>query len=79
MEVISNHLNIINKFFAERPQATLTVSQTDVGNYWLIADDDIELAAVIVVRYMIKNNYPFIGQLKKHSDGNNHTLFTKSF
>ena len=76
MEVIINHLNILNKFFVEHPKAILSVGQTDSGN-WLVGDNDIEVAGFVVIRYMIKNNYKFIGQINIYCNGNNYSLYAR--
>jgi hypothetical protein len=80
MELINGHLNIVLEFFAKNTVKTLTVGMTDVGN-WLVADDDIEIATMIVVRYMIKHNYNCITHwnlcLHRHDNNKSYTLYLK--
>ena len=55
---------------------TVCVSKTESG-LWLIADCDVELAALTVVRYMLKNNLKSIGRinLMTYSENSNHVLY----
>ena len=73
--VINANLTVINDYLSRRP--SLTVGQTAVGS-WLVADDDIEICALVVVRYMLEHNYKSIGNLHLHThephDGQSYTL-----
>ena len=69
------HIRTINAYIKHwRP---ITVSQTEHGN-WLIADDDMEVAALVVVRYMLRKNIKFVWGIRLLSVGNNHTLFKEA-
>ena len=73
MEVIINQLNAIRKFLSVYP--TITVGKTDVGS-WIVADEDIEVSALVVVRFMLHWSYKNIGDihLHHHGDGKTYTL-----
>lgn len=79
MEVITNHLSIVQKWFYDdktlKTLKTLSVGKTEVGN-WIVADDDIEVATLVVVRYMLKHNYKFIGQIHLHIHENENESYT---
>jgi hypothetical protein len=66
------HIRAINAYI--KKGRTITVGQTEHGN-WLIADDDMEVAALVVVRYMLRKNIKFVWGIRLLSIGNNHTLY----
>jgi hypothetical protein len=76
METIINQLNIVNGHLKGGKKRTLTVGQTEQGQ-WLVADDDIEIATLVVVRFMLKMNYTFIGQVNLTSQNRTYTLYNK--
>ena len=71
--MIKNLLITLTHFLSERPNRSITVGQSDKG-IWLVADDDMEVAALIIIRYMIQNKYESIDHIHKLTNGNNHTL-----
>jgi hypothetical protein len=69
MESIVNQLSIVNTYLSGGVKRIIVVGKTDVG-CWLVADDDLEVAALVVVRYMLKMDTKFIGRLHIHTNDN---------
>lgn len=76
MEIIINQLNIVNAYLRGGENRSITVGMTANG-IWIIADDDVEIACVTVVRFMLKMKYEFIGAVKLNRVDNNYTLYAK--
>ena len=75
MTIINTLLNTLNVFLSERVNRRITVGMTNVGS-WLVADDDLEVAALVVIRYMLKHGYTSIGHIHMHTNDNKvYTLF----
>ena len=58
MEAIVNHLNLLHKFFKDQEKIRITQNKQ---NQWLLEDNEYDIAACVVIRYMIQNNYKNIG------------------
>ena len=75
MENIIYHLNGVNMWLRLKPSATrsLVVGQTESG-VWLVADDDLEVSTLVVVRYMLYHNYTSVGDIDLLINGRNYQL-----
>ena len=75
---IHYHLNMVNAYLMKKLQHhTLVVGQTESGA-WLIGDDDLEVSALVVVRWMLKHKYKKIGNLELLINGLNYQLVLTS-
>lgn len=59
---ITSYLNQVNHYLSGGQKRCLAVGQTE-GGLWLVADDELEIAAFIVIHHMIKNKYERLGPL----------------
>jgi len=62
MEVVNYYLNIIHKYFSEGKKRTVSANMTESG-LWILCDDELEVAGLVVIRYMLDNNLKTIGTL----------------
>jgi hypothetical protein len=74
MEFIAYHLNIVVNHLKQRERSSISVGMTDAGN-WNVADSDIEIAALVVVKWLLENNYNYLGQVNIIKDHPNYTLY----
>lgn len=75
MEVIANHLSIVLNHLETYKSISLGLSEQGI---WNVADDDTEIAALVVMRFMLKHNHKSIGQLHILENGINYTLYSMS-
>jgi hypothetical protein len=62
MEHINYYLNIINTYLMGGKKRAYSIGMNDVGT-WLVADTELEVATLVVVRYMLDKNLECIGSL----------------
>jgi hypothetical protein len=67
---ITNCLRIVENYLKQRERSSISIELSDDAVY-----QDIQLAAVVVVKWLIQNNYMYVGQVNIIKDHPNYTLY----
>ena len=79
-EGINYFINVVNTYLMRGQKRVLVVARSPAMN-WIVADSFLEIAALVVVKYMLENDYTMLARLTiiKQNEGRNFTLVNSDY
>ena len=75
---ITRYLNLVNSYLSITQGLVLTAGQLESG-HWLVGDSELDIATLIVVHYMVKNDITRLGNLTLIKSNLNYALVNSDF